>query len=38
VRLDRRDFGLGTGEWADESVVARPVEVNVHLTLRPGKP
>jgi polyisoprenoid-binding protein YceI len=38
VRLDRRDFGLGTGEWADESVVARPVEVHVHLALRPAKP
>jgi polyisoprenoid-binding protein YceI len=36
VTLDRRDFGLGLGEWADESVVAHAVEVNVHLSLRPA--
>ncbi|MBS0396007.1 MAG: YceI family protein [Proteobacteria bacterium] len=33
VALDRLDFGLGGGEWADESMVAHRVEVVVHLTL-----
>lgn len=33
VTLDRLDFGLGTGEWADESMVGRKVEVVVHLAL-----
>ena len=33
VTLDRLDFGLGTGEWADESAVGRKVDVVVHLTL-----
>lgn len=33
VTLDRADFALGTGEWADESVVERKVDVVVHLTL-----
>jgi len=33
VTLDRLDFGLGTGEWADESVVAHNVAVTVHLRL-----
>jgi polyisoprenoid-binding protein YceI len=33
VTLDRVDFGLGTGDWADESMVGRKVEVVVHLTL-----
>jgi polyisoprenoid-binding protein YceI len=35
VTLDRLDFGLGTGEWADESMVGRKVEVVVHLVLAP---
>ena len=37
--LDRLDFGLGAGEWADESVVGRKVEVTTHLVLHaaPGK-
>ena len=35
VTLDRLDFGLGGGEWADESTVARKVDVVVHLTLGP---
>ncbi|MBS0375744.1 MAG: YceI family protein [Proteobacteria bacterium] len=38
VTLDRLDFGLGTGEWADESMVGRKVEVVVHLTLAPAAP
>lgn len=33
VTLDRLDFGLGAGDWADDSVVAHKVEVVVHLTL-----
>lgn len=33
VTLDRLDFGLGAGDWADESMVGRTVEVVVHLTL-----
>ena len=35
VTLDRLDFGLGAGEWADESMVGRKVDVIVHLTLGP---
>jgi len=31
--LDRIDFGLGTGDWADDAMVGRKVEVVVHLTL-----
>jgi len=33
VTLDRLDFGVGTGEWADESIAGRKVEVTVHLVL-----
>jgi len=33
VTLDRIAFGLGTGEWADESVVGRKVDVTTHLVL-----
>ena len=33
VTLDRIDFGVGAGEWADESIVGRKVEVIVHLVL-----
>ena len=33
VTLDRLDFGLGGGEWADESAVGRKIDVVVHLTL-----
>ena len=36
VTLDRLDFGLGAGDWADESTVGRKVEVVVHLTLAAG--
>jgi polyisoprenoid-binding protein YceI len=38
VTLDRRDFGLGIGEWADESIVGRTVEVTVHLALAAAGP
>ena len=33
VSLDRLDFGVGAGEWADESVAGRKVDVVVHLVL-----
>ena len=33
VALDRLDFGLGAGEWADDSMVGHRVEVWVHLVL-----
>lgn len=33
VTLDRLAFGLGTGDWADASVIAHAVEVNVDLSL-----
>ena len=33
VTLDRLDFGLGSGEWTDESIVEHKVEVIVHLVL-----
>lgn len=36
VTVDRLDFGVGGGEWADESMVGRKVEVVVHLTLMPA--
>ena len=36
VTLDRLDFGLGTGDWADDTMVGRKVDVTVHLTLGPG--
>jgi len=38
VTLDRLDFGLGLGDWADESTVGRKVEVVVHLTLAAAAP
>ena len=36
VTLDRLDFGLGAGEWADEGIIGRKVDVIVHLTLTPA--
>lgn len=33
VTVDRLDFGLGAGEWADDSLVGRKVDVIVHLVL-----
>jgi polyisoprenoid-binding protein YceI len=33
VTLNRLDFGIGAGEWADDSMVGRKVEVMVHLAL-----
>ena len=35
VTLNRLDFGIGAGEWTDDSVVGRTVEVTVHLSLTP---
>ena len=36
VTLDRIAFGVGAGEWADESIVGHKVEVIVHLVLTPA--
>ena len=36
VPLDRLDFGLGAGEWSDESMVGHRVDVIVHLVLGPA--
>ena len=33
VTLDRIAFGIGTGDWADESMIGHKVEVNVDLSL-----
>jgi polyisoprenoid-binding protein YceI len=38
VTVDRLDFGIGAGEWSDESMVGRKVEVVVHLSLTPASP
>lgn len=36
VTIDRVDFGIGTGDWADESIVGHKVDVVVHLVLAPA--
>lgn len=33
VTLDRLAFGIGTGDWADASMIGHQVEVNVDLSL-----
>lgn len=33
VTLSRLDYGLGAGEWADESMIGHGVDVIVHLNL-----
>lgn len=38
VSLDRLDFGLGAGEWADDSIIGHRVDVIVHLALKPAAP
>jgi polyisoprenoid-binding protein YceI len=38
VTLDRLDFNLGAGEWADDGTIGRKVEVLVHLALGPAAP
>ncbi len=35
VALDRIEYGVGTGEWADEGIAGHKVEVLVHLVLVP---
>lgn len=35
VALNRLDFGLGAGEWSDDSVIGHRVDVFVHLVLAP---
>lgn len=34
LSLDRTDFQIGTGEWADGRTIARPVEVRFDLRLK----
>jgi polyisoprenoid-binding protein YceI len=34
VKLNRLDYGIGGGDWADESVVAHEVRVTVDLALK----
>jgi polyisoprenoid-binding protein YceI len=36
VTIDRLDFGIGTGDWADETIVGQKVDVLVHLVLAPA--
>lgn len=36
VTLNRLDFGVGAGEWADASIIGHKVEVIVHLVLVPA--
>ena len=36
VALSRLDFGIGSGEWQDESVIANEVEVEYRVVLEPG--
>lgn len=38
VSIDRLDFGVGAGEWADESIVGRKVEVIVHAVFALSRP
>lgn len=37
VTLDRSKFALGTGDWADPSVIANEIEVDVKLTATADK-
>ena len=34
AHLQRLDFGIGTGEWGDTSMIGNAVTVNGHLVLR----
>jgi len=36
ARLDRLDFNVGSGDWADPEMIAPQVEVMAHLKLRPA--
>ena len=31
IELDRRDFGLGQGDWAADKVIGYPVQVVIHI-------
>jgi polyisoprenoid-binding protein YceI len=33
ARLQRLDFGIGTGQWADPSMIGNDVTVHGHLQL-----
>lgn len=35
TKLERLDFGIGGGDWADTSMIGNAVTVRGHLTLRP---
>ena len=35
ARLDRSQFGIGSGEWADPETIANAVEIVFRLTLVP---
>lgn len=37
VQLDRKDFGVGQGQWKDDKWIAYPVNVTFHLIATPGK-
>jgi polyisoprenoid-binding protein YceI len=36
VTLDRTDYEVGVGDWADAETIAHEVQVDVHLVLKPG--
>lgn len=36
AQLDRLQFGIGTGDWADPDVIAHAVDVDTRLELRPA--
>jgi len=36
VTIDRLDFGVGTGDWSDETIAGHKVDVIVHLVLAPA--
>jgi|APFre7841882724_1041349.scaffolds.fasta_scaffold27886_3 polyisoprenoid-binding protein YceI len=36
VALDRTDYEVGVGDWADADTIAHEVDVDVHLVLKPG--
>jgi polyisoprenoid-binding protein YceI len=34
--FNRTDYGVGEGEWADTSIVANPIQVQIHIVLSGG--
>jgi len=34
--FNRTDYGVGEGEWADTSIVANPIQVQIHIVLSAG--